>query len=50
MIIENLMRSIGGVQGIQQDQSTQTQDERQDLCLEDGTSKSIWLEITEFFS
>ena len=32
-----------GVQGTQQDQSTHTQDERQDLCLEDGTPKSIWV-------
>ena len=35
------MRNSGRVQGTQQDQSTHTQDERQDLCLEDGTPKSI---------
>ena len=35
------MRSSGGVQGTQQDQHTHTQDERQDLCLEGGTPKSI---------
>ena len=41
--VENLMRSSGGVQGTQQDQSTHTQDARQDLCLEDETSKSTWV-------
>ena len=42
MRVENLMSS-GGVQGTQQDQRTHTQDERQDLCLEGGTPKSIWV-------
>ena len=41
--VENLMRNSGGIQRTQQDQSTHTQDERQDLCLENGTSKSIWV-------
>ena len=39
-----------GVQGTQQDHCTHTQDERQDLCLEDGTSNPFGLEITEFLS
>ena len=34
------MRNTGGVQ---QYQNTHTQDERQDLCLEDGTSKIVWV-------
>ena len=34
------MRNSGGVQ---QHQNTHTQDERQDLCLEDGTSKIVWV-------
>ena len=49
MRVENLMSS-GGVQGTQQDQRTHTQDERQDLCLEDGTPSQFRLEIAEFFS
>ena len=39
-----------GVQGTQQDQSTHTQDERQDLCLEDGTPNPFGLKIEDFFS
>jgi len=35
------MKNSGGVQ---QYQNTPTQDERQDLCLEDGTSKIVWVE------
>ena len=35
------MRNSGGIQVTQQDQSTGAQDERQDQCLEDGTSKTI---------
>lgn len=34
------MKNSGGVQ---QYQNTHTQDERQDLCLEDGTSKIVWV-------
>ena len=41
--VKNLMWNSGKVQGTQQDQSTHTQDERQDLCLEDGTSRSTWV-------
>ena len=37
------MRNNGGVQGTQQDKSTHTQDERQDLFPEDGVSKSIYV-------
>ena len=37
------MRSSGGVQGTQQDQHTHSQDDRQDLCLEDGTPKTTWV-------
>ena len=37
------MRNSSGVQGTRHDQSTGTQDEMEDLCLEDGTSKSIWV-------
>ena len=41
--VENLWWASGGVLGTQQGQSTHTQDERQHLCLEDGTSKSFWV-------
>ena len=36
-----LMRNSGEVEGTHHYQSTHAQDERQDLCLEDGTSKFI---------
>ena len=39
--VENQMRNSGGIQVTQQDQSTGAQDERQDLCLEDGTPETI---------
>ena len=39
-----------GVQGTQQDQSTHTQDERQDLCLEDEIPNPCGLKIEDFFS
>ena len=37
------MRNSGEVQGTHHYQGTHAQDERQDLCLEDGTSKFIWI-------
>ena len=37
------MRNSGEVQRTDHYQSTHAQDERQDLCLEDGTSKFIWI-------
>ena len=37
------MRNSGEVQGTHHYQSTHAQDERQDLCLEGGTSKFIWI-------
>ena len=38
-----------GVQGTQQDQHTHTQDERHDLCLEDGTPSHLGWKLHSSF-
>ena len=48
--VKNLMWNSGKVQGTQQDQSTHTQDERQDLCCRMELPSPFGLEIAELLS